>query len=75
MTNKPIDTLRDGSIKATIWKNTGENGDFYSIEFSRTYKNGEELNDTHQFNRNDLLKVSRLADKAYDCVAELSQSK
>lgn len=22
--NKPIDTVRDGSLKATIWKNAGE---------------------------------------------------
>ncbi len=35
--NKPEVTLRDGSIKATIWKNEGENGVFFSVEFARTY--------------------------------------
>ena len=74
MTNKPVDTLRDGFIKATIWKNTNEKGDFYSVDLSRTYKDGEELKDTHSFNPSDLLKVSRLAEKAYDRIGELRQS-
>lgn len=64
-TNKPIDTIRDGSLKATIWKNTGEKGDFYSVEFSRTYKQGETFKDSHSFSGTELLRISRLADIAY----------
>jgi hypothetical protein len=38
MANTPIDTHRDGNLEATIWKNPGENGAFYSVTFSRTWK-------------------------------------
>ena len=41
-TPKPVNTLRDsGGLKATIWKNDSKNGTFYSVEFSRTYKQGD----------------------------------
>lgn len=26
---RPVETLRDDAIKAAIWKNESENGDFY----------------------------------------------
>ncbi len=62
---KPIDTLRDGSLKATIWKNQSEKGGFYSVEFSRTYKDGESFKDSHSFSGAELLRISRLAEIAY----------
>ena len=37
-TNKPAHTLRCGGLKATIWKNSGERGPFYSATFSRPFK-------------------------------------
>lgn len=70
-TNKPINTIRDGSLKATIWKNRGEKGDFYSVEFSRTYKQGEEYKDSRSFSGAELLRISRLANIAYDEIAIL----
>lgn len=71
MSNEPK-TIRDGSLKATIWENTGENGPFVSVELAKTYKdrNGD-LQDGHSFSVNDLLKIGRLADKAYDRGREL----
>ena len=33
--NGPIETLRDGSLKATIWSNIGEKGTFYTVDFSQ----------------------------------------
>lgn len=35
-TSKPIETLRDGAIKAAIWSNLGEKGNFYSVQINRT---------------------------------------
>lgn len=69
--NKPADTIRDGSLKATIWKNFSENGTFYSVEFSRTYKQGETFKDSHSFSGSEPLQLARLANKAYDRIAEL----
>jgi len=36
--NKPANTLRGGSIKATIWQNVSEKGPFYATTFSRPFK-------------------------------------
>jgi len=57
----PVETLRDGNLKATIWRNFGENGTFYSVEISRTYKDGDDYKTAHSFSGAELLKVSRLA--------------
>lgn len=69
----PVETLRDGAIKATIWANEGEKGTWHSVEISRTYKrpNSEEFSDSYSYSGADLLKVSQLAQKAYERVSEL----
>ena len=36
--NKPANTLRYGSIKATIWLNISEKGPFFSTAFSRPFE-------------------------------------
>jgi len=33
----PVKTLRDGTIKAAIWRNESENGPFFAVTFARTY--------------------------------------
>lgn len=63
-------TLRDGAIKASIWRNASEKGAFYSVEFSRTYKSGEVFQDSGSFGGSDLLKISRLAEAAYAFIAD-----
>ena len=68
---KPIDTIRDGALKATIWKNAAEKGHFYSVDFSRTYKDGETFKDSHSFSGSEPLQIARLANLAYDRIAEL----
>lgn len=77
MTNKPnppVQTLRDGFLAATIWRNLGDNGNFYSVEFSRTYKDDEnQYHDSHSFSGSEPLRLARLAEKAYDRIVELRQ--
>lgn len=75
MSNKPAKTLRDGTIKATIWKNQGEKGAYYSVDLSRGYKdNNGAWQETTSFSGTDLLKVSHLASRAYDAIANLRES-
>ena len=71
--NKPITTLRDGALKATIWANDAENGRVrYSITLIRSYTDAEgKWHDTPYFGRNELLRVARLAEKAYDAIATI----
>ncbi|WP_022694717.1 hypothetical protein [Ponticaulis koreensis] len=62
----PIQTLRDGLISASIWKDTVSDGsNRYSVTFSRSYLKDEAWHTTHSFSREEILKVSRLADLAY----------
>ena len=70
--NKPIETIRDGSIKATIWKNFGDNGNFYTVQITRTWKDDQaNFHDADSFSGSQLLRVAHLAAKAYDRTAEL----
>jgi len=70
--NTPADVLRDGNLKATIWRNQGDKGVFFTTEFARTFKDAEgNLRDTHSFIGADQLKLGELARKAYDRTTEL----
>lgn len=72
MANTPTDTLRDGNIKATIWANFGEKGTFYTVTFTRTYKDeGDNYQDSDSFSGTQLLRVAHLASRAYDRLSEL----
>lgn len=64
--NRPETVLRDGALKATIWRNDGEKGPFFATTLAKTYedRNGN-LKDTNRFSGSDLLRVSELARQAY----------
>ena len=68
--NKPVNTLRRGSIKATIWENTSEKGPFFATTFSRPFKDqfGEWRNGT-SFGLNDLEALLTLAREAKEWIA------
>ena len=69
---KPAATLRDGSLQASIWKNTSENGTFYSTTITRSYQTEDgDYKNTNSYSGTELLKLSRLAAKAYDRELEL----
>ena len=70
--NKPVDTIRDRELKATIWERLGEKGTFYIVEISRTYKDEEgNYKTSHSYSQDQLLRVARLADIAYNEIAIL----
>ena len=72
MTNKPAATLRDGTIKATIWANASERGTFYSVDFVQGYKDQDgQWQDGTSFAGADVLKVANLATAAYNKILEL----
>ena len=64
--NQPADVTRDGNLKATTWRNEGENGPYYSTTFARSYQdeNGK-FHDSHSFSGSELLRISELARGAY----------
>ncbi len=72
MANKPTATLRDGRIKATIWKQDSEKGGFFRVNFSRAYRDKDDKwQDSDSFSGAELLRVAYLATKAYETTADL----
>ena len=72
---RPVETLRDGAIKAAIWKNESEKGVFFAVTFARTYTDGDgNLQDTDSFSGSQLLRLARVAEKAYDRTGKLARA-
>lgn len=74
--NKPIDKLRDGKIKITIWRKEYEKDGqirvFYVAEPSCLYEDkNKKLQDGHSFNKQQLIALSKLAEDAYSRIREL----
>ena len=66
MVNQPDHKVKIGLITATIWQNDG----FYSVDFSRAYKNGDaDWKSTNSFTHGDLMNVARCAQKAETWIA------
>ena len=55
---KPVDEIRIGRVKATVWRNGTEDQPRYNVTFSRLYKDGDQWKSTHSFGRNDLLVLA-----------------
>ena len=70
--NAPAVTLRDGALKASIWRNEGEKGPWYQTKITRIYKDGTgNYHETPSFTGVELLRAARLAERAYDYIQEL----
>jgi hypothetical protein len=73
-TNKPVEEVRIGSVKAAIWKNETESGPRFNVTFQRLYRDGESgWRSTDSFGRDDLLVLAKVADQAHGRIVALSQ--
>lgn len=70
MTNnpKPIDVLRDGALKASLWYHGGDrNGPFITVSLAKTYSDIQgRPADSTSFVGTELLRLSHLLTRAYD---------
>ena len=65
--NKPKMSIRAGAVRAAIWENETEKGVRYpTISLSRSYREGEEWREAHTYNRDDLMRVRLVVDKALE---------
>jgi hypothetical protein len=72
--NRPAETLREGSLKAAIWRNESEHGAYHSVTLARTYKDQEgNLHDTPSFRAKDMLGLSELARRAHHHTHDLDR--
>jgi hypothetical protein len=69
--NKPVETIRYGAISASIWKNETDNGTWFNVTFSRSYKDGKEWKHADSFGRDDLLTLAKVANEAHTRIYEL----
>ena len=66
--NLPQKTYRAGGIKATVWKNSTQNGDksYTTVSLERVYQDREGTwKSTNSLRLNDLPKVASVMDRAY----------
>jgi hypothetical protein len=73
--NRPVEKVRIGNITASIWSNPGEKGEFHTVTFERSYKDGQEWKTSHNYSQNDLLELAKAADKAHDKILALRQGR
>jgi hypothetical protein len=71
---QPAHKIRHGALEATIWKNDGEKGPWYSVTASRSYKQGEEWKQTNSFGFDDLLPLAKLLDLAHSWIMNAQQA-
>lgn len=61
-------------LKATIWRNQGERGAYFSTQYARSYKDDQgQWHDTSQMRESDHLPLRHLAGRAHDHVNALKQ--
>ena len=72
MTNqKPAVTFTDGNLQATAWKRTSDKGTFYQVTLNRRYRDDDGWHDSSSYSGSELLRIARLAERAYDYTLEL----
>ena len=72
--NRPVHTIRYGSIQAAVWRNIVDNGNasrpMYGVTFSRSYKDGDgNWKDSGSFGADDLLLLAKAADEAHSWIS------
>ncbi|QDT07449.1 hypothetical protein K227x_58760 [Rubripirellula lacrimiformis] len=73
--NKPVHRLRLSTIAAAVFRNVSEDGHVsYNATFDRSYKDGNEWKRSHNYGRDDLLNLSKLADQANTWIHEQQQA-
>ena len=61
----PAHKIRTGTLQATIWRNAGDKGTWYSVQLTRGYKVDEGWRETDNLGFDDLLSAAKLLDQAH----------
>ena len=68
---KPVEEVRIGRVKATVWRNGTDEQPRYNVTFSRLYKESDQWKSTQSFGRNDLLVLAKVADLVHTRILQL----
>ena len=64
--SQPAHKIRIGVLQVTIWRNSGDKGNWYSVIPSRGYKQGDDAwKETDSLNADDCLAMAELIRDAY----------
>lgn len=73
--SSPAHKIRLGVLQVTIWRNTSDKGTWYSVQPSRSYKQGDETwKETDSLGFDDLLTMAKLIDQAHSWIAKQMQA-
>lgn len=73
---KPVEKHSDGAVTASIWKNSGANGEFHTVTFERRYKDKDgNWQSSHSYTEDDLLHLEKLTDETRKRIKELDRDK
>lgn len=70
---RPVHEIRLGRIRAAIWANQNDNGTWYNVTLSRSYKDGEDWRSSSSFGRDELLTLAKVADLANSWIHDQCQ--
>jgi hypothetical protein len=66
---RPAHEVRFGRLKATVWRQESDNGPWYSVVLTRSYKDAQGNWQTSQsYGRDDLLLVAKLCDRVHSWI-------
>lgn len=68
--NRPVQTVRHGRIKASVWVNPTQKGPMYNVTLSRSYTDDEgNWHDSQSFGFDDLMTVAKCAFDAHTWIS------
>jgi len=73
MSDHPVQEIRLGRIRASIWENATDRGVRYSIVFTKLYKAADRWQDTGHFSRDDLPLLSKVSELAHAWILQQTQ--
>ena len=72
---RPITTIRIGTVKAAVWQIQAGDRTHYNVSFSKRYRDAEgQCKTTHSFGRYDLLVLAKVAAQSHSRIVELEQA-
>lgn len=73
--NKPVHRINLKTVSAAVFANTSsDERTFYSVQFDRSYRDGDQWKHTKSFGRDDLLLLGKVADMAHTWIHEQDSS-
>jgi len=72
--NKPVISLRDGQLQASVWVNESEHGQFYTTDVVKSYLvSNDEWRKTTSFAGSEALRAANLLSNAYNQALALKE--